>query len=130
MDRSNALWLAPLIAVFSSIPMHFTQAEDDSEFSSTQVADPAFQLTRDQWRERVRTTKLRIQEQAARRRIQDADNGPTEEAERASERVLNDDSLMKGDIVVTDKGMFVFRGRSNEEHKASDFDPVESSKLR
>src|ERR1035437_8693526 len=98
--------------------MHFTQAEDDSEFSSTQVADPAFQLTRDQWRERVRTTKLRIQEQAARRRIQDADNGPTEEAERASERVLNDDSLMKGDIVVTDKGMFVFRGRSNEEHKA------------
>ena len=36
---------------------------------------------------------------------------------------------MKGDIVVTDKGMFVFRGRNNEERKASDF-VVESSKLR
>ena len=91
------------------------------------LPNPPFSA-RDQWREQVRTTKLRIREQAARRRIQDTDNGPTEDAKRASERVLNDDSLMKVDIVVTDKGMFVFRGRNKKEHKASDL--VESSKHR
>ena len=65
-------------ALIALPPVHFAQAEDDSEFSSTEGSDSNSQLTRDQWREQVRTTKLRILEQAARRLIQDTDNGPTE----------------------------------------------------
>jgi len=130
MDQLNAMGLTLLIAIFPVFPIQLARAEDNSELSSAQ-ADPALQLTQKQWQERVRSTKLRIQQQqAARRRIPPADNRPTEEAERASEQVLNDNTLIKGDIVITDKGMFVFKGRNNEEHKISDFDPIENSKLR
>jgi hypothetical protein len=40
------------------------------------------------------------------------------------ERALNDDSLRQGDIVSTNKGLFVFRGRSDHEHRESDFIPL------
>jgi len=39
----------------------------------------------------------------------------------ASERVLNDGSLEPGDIVSTNKGLFVFKGRSDQERRESDF---------
>ena len=39
----------------------------------------------------------------------------------ASELVLNDDSLQLGDIVSTNKGLFVFKGQSDQERRESDF---------
>jgi hypothetical protein len=42
----------------------------------------------------------------------------------ATERVLNDDTLQPGDIVSTDKGFFLFRGRSGTDEQTMDFVPV------
>jgi hypothetical protein len=39
----------------------------------------------------------------------------------ASERVLNDDSLQSRDIVSTNKGLYVLKGRSDRERRESDF---------
>jgi hypothetical protein len=47
-----------------------------------------------------------------------------DEERLASERVLNDDSLQSGDIVSTDKGLFIFKGRSDQERSFSDFVPL------
>jgi hypothetical protein len=44
-----------------------------------------------------------------------------DEERMATERVLNDDSPQRGDIVSTNKGLFVFRGRSDQERHESDF---------
>jgi hypothetical protein len=46
-------------------------------------------------------------------------------ARRASESPVSEDSLVPEDIIVTDRGMFVFRGRSKETEIARDFEPIE-----
>ena len=83
---------------------------------------------------RLRGVVRAIQEEAAQRRLERplarVEPSP-EEAHRLSEIVLSDDSLVAGDLVMTDKGMLRFRGRSNEgEISASDFEPVESPRLK
>ena len=92
-------------------------------------------LSRQQWREHVRDTKRHVQEEAAQRRLERplarVEPSPEDEARRLSEIVLSDDSLVAGDLVMTDKGMLRFKGRSNEEEiSASDFEPVESPRLK
>ena len=45
-----------------------------------------------------------------------------EDPERvATERVLNDDSLQRGDIVSTKNGLFVFQGRGDQPRRTGDF---------
>lgn len=91
--------------------------------------------TRQQWREHVIDTKRRVQEEAAQRRLEwpraRVEPSPEDEARRRSEIVLGDDSLLPGDLVMTDKGMLRFKGRSNDEEiSASDFEPVDSPVLK
>ena len=83
-------------------------------------------ISQEQWRAHVRDTKRRVQEEAAQRRLDRTRVEPSreDEARRRSEVVLSDDSLVPGDVVVTDKGMFVFKGR------ARDFEPVEGPGLK
>ena len=73
--------------------------------------------------------KRRVQQETAQRRHEGAHGRvePSQEdaARRVSESVVSDDSLVPGDIIVTDKGMFVFRGRDKDGDCARDFDPVE-----
>ncbi|MCK1396177.1 hypothetical protein [Bradyrhizobium sp. 1] len=42
----------------------------------------------------------------------------------ATQRVLSDDTLQPGDIVSTDKGLFLFRGRSGADGQSTDFVPI------
>jgi len=84
---------------------------------------------------RLRGVVRAIQEEAAQRRLErplaHVEPSPEDEARRLSEIVLSDDSLVAGDLVMTDKGMLIFKGRSNEEEiSASDFEPVESPRLK
>lgn len=92
-----------------------------------QAEDANLGSTREQWREHVRDVKRRVQEEAARRRLEQprarAQPSREDEARRLSEIVLSDDSLVPGDVVMTDKGMFVFKGRSNEAISARDLSP-------
>ena len=90
--------------------------------------------TRAHWREHVRNTKRRVQEEAAQRRLERAraraQPSREDEARMLSEIVLSDDSLVAGDVVMTDKGVFVFKGRGNEVISARDFEPVEGPGLK
>lgn len=42
----------------------------------------------------------------------------------ATQRVLSDDTLQPGDIVSTDKGLFLFRGRSGADGQTAVFVPI------
>jgi hypothetical protein len=121
--RVIAAVLGLLTATFLALPTR-AHAEDDPL-----SAEPDVGLTREQWREHIRETKRRVHEEAAQRRLERprgrVEPSQEDEARRVSESVLNDDSLVLGDVVMTDKGMFVFRGRSNEADSARDFQPVE-----
>jgi hypothetical protein len=80
-------------------------------------------MSRNQWRERVAEAKRRAQQVVLERRGRPVFDTPSigDEERMASERVLNDDSLQPGDIVSTNKGLFVFKGRSDQERRESDF---------
>lgn len=92
----------------------------DSAVSQEQV-EP--EISRDDWRERIQEARRRAKEAAVERR-----NNPVpyvvtpEDPERiATDRVMNDDSLQRGDIVSTKKGLFMFKGRSDQPRRADDF---------
>ncbi len=89
----------------------------------TVEADVQPEISRDQWRQKVQEAKRRAAE-AAMQRLNRPDlyaTPPEDPEQAASERVLNDDSLQRGDIVSTKKGLFVFRGRSDRERREDDF---------
>jgi hypothetical protein len=85
--------------------------------------DTPVDMSRDQWRERVAEARRRSQQFALEHRGRPAFDAPTtaDQERVASERVLNDDSLQEGDIVSTNKGLFVFKGQSDQERRESDF---------
>jgi hypothetical protein len=84
-------------------------------------------VSRDKWSERVAAAKRRAQQWALEHRGHSVSETPSmADLERiASERVLNDDNLQRGDIVSTNKGLFVFIGQpSDRERRESDFIPL------
>jgi hypothetical protein len=85
--------------------------------------DSTRDINRDEWRERVAEAKRRARKFALEHRRRSTFNTPSmaDEERIASGRVLNDDSLQWGDIVSTNKGLFVFRGQSDRERRDSDF---------
>ena len=80
-------------------------------------------MSRAEWRERVAVAKRRAQEVRLEQRGRAVYKAPSiEDQERlASERVLNDDSLQLGDIVSTNRGLFLFKGKPDRERSDSDF---------
>lgn len=82
-------------------------------------------LARQQWQEQVSAEKRRIRELAIRRRLHPEVETVVSQERQASERVLNDMTLRRGDIVVTDRGSFVFIGNADEDRMPGDFVPVE-----
>jgi hypothetical protein len=120
MIRAFNFLSAVLVTLTCAVPC--CAAEDITETPTTE-ADVQPEMSREQWRQRVQEAKRRAVEAALERRTHpDRYAPPPEDAEQvASERVLNDDSLQRGDIVSTKKGLFVFRGRSNREHREDDF---------
>lgn len=80
-------------------------------------------MTREEWQAHILDVRRRVQEENGRRRLMPRQpaHPTTEEIEQiATERVLSDGSLRFGDIVVTNRGKFVFRGRENDP-KPEDF---------
>ncbi|QIP05554.1 hypothetical protein [Bradyrhizobium symbiodeficiens] len=45
-------------------------------------------------------------------------------AEEASKRILEDESLIPGDVVSTHRGLLRFQGSPEREHRPEDFVPV------
>ncbi|MDE5445715.1 hypothetical protein GWG65_30765 [Bradyrhizobium sp. CSA207] len=84
------------------------------------------ELTRDEWRQRIEDARRRAKEVARERREHPDLHVPVPEDPEivASERVLNDESLQRGDIIATKKGMFVYQGRSDQPRREQDFVPI------
>jgi hypothetical protein len=82
--------------------------------------------SRDEWRQRVEEAKRRAKQVARERREHPDLSTPIPEDPEivASERVFNDESLQRGDIVTTKKGMFVYQGRSDQSRREEDFVPI------
>jgi hypothetical protein len=102
-------------------------AQDEPEgASATNEAQP--EVSRQEWMERVQEAKQRAKDAALDHRMHPERYAPSlgDKARVASERVLNDDSLQPGDIVSTDKGLFVFRGSADQPPKSEDFVPLRS----
>ncbi len=72
----------------------------------------SLELTRDEWRQRDRRCKAAVQEVARERREHPELHKPVPEDPEivATGCVLNDESLQRGDIIATKKGMFIYRG--------------------
>jgi hypothetical protein len=87
---------------------------------------PDSALTGEQWQQRLLEARRRSEQFVANARNQAVDPPPSdkEEAEVADQRVMNDPSLQRGDIIATSKGLFVFVGRDSEAHQPGDFFPV------
>jgi hypothetical protein len=104
-----------------------SQCRAESEDGPSNISKESEQalLTRQQWQEWVAAEKRRIRELAVQRRLHPEVETMVSREQRASERVLNDMSLRRGDIVVTDKGAFVFVGNAEEDRTPGDFVPVE-----
>lgn len=126
MTPFRIIQIAAVIGVTNSVFFMFPMRvhAEDADLGST----------REQWRQHVRDVKRRVQEEAAQRRLEQPRAGAQpsreDEARRLSEIVRSDDSLVPGDVVMTDRGMFVFKGRSNEAISARDFEPVEGPGLK
>ena len=84
------------------------------------------ELTRDQWRQRIDEARQRAKEASRERREHPDLYKPVPEDPDlvATERILNDESLQRGDIVTTKKGMFIYQGRTDQPRREQDFVPV------
>ncbi|UVO33489.1 hypothetical protein KUF59_34905 [Bradyrhizobium arachidis] len=108
-------------------------AQTDPEPSVNDYLPPAEpEPSREDWRQRIEDAKRRAKEVSRERRENPELYRPIpEDPERAaSERVLNDESLQRGDIVATKKGMFVYQGRSDQPRRDQDFLPIAPKPVR
>jgi hypothetical protein len=86
-----------------------------------QERDPS-QMSREEWQAQVEASRHRV-EMMRRHHEQFIPRQPTleEASEAASRRVLEDASLLPGDIVSTNRGLFRFRGNPNRGRIQEDF---------
>ncbi|WP_245452249.1 hypothetical protein [Bradyrhizobium forestalis] len=90
------------------------------------------EISRDEWRQRIEDARRRAKEVSRERREHPELYKPIPEDPDlvATERLLRDDSLQRGDIVTTKKGMFVYQGRSDQPRRDQDFVPVNPKSVR
>jgi hypothetical protein len=124
--------LIPVLSAIALLTFDVFSPLGASSFAQAAITNQAQEhgvepeIDRDQWRERVAEARRRARQFALEQRGRSTfDPAPiVDEESIASERALNDDSLRRGDIVSTNKGLFVFRGRSEQERRESDFIPL------
>jgi hypothetical protein len=80
------------------------------------------QINREEWRAQINAARERV-DTMRRERKSFAPRTPTpdERAEEASRRILQDESLMPGDVVSTSQGLFQFQGSPDRERRPEDF---------
>ena len=124
--------LVCILPVAAAVALGCLQLFGASSFAQEAIStaapedDAPLDMGRDQWRERVAEAKHRARQFTLEHRGRPVFDTPSKANEEriATERVLNDDSLQRGDIVSTNKGLFVFKGPSDQERHESDFVPL------
>ncbi|MCA1476107.1 hypothetical protein I6F37_13820 [Bradyrhizobium sp. NBAIM08] len=112
------------------LPCH---AQTEPEPSLSDYLPPSEpEVSRDEWRQRIEDARRRAKGVARERREHPELYKPIPEDPDlvATERLLRDDSLQRGDIVATKKGMFVYQGRSDQPRRDQDFVPVNPKSVR
>ena len=123
---ARTLWLAAAVMASCSVLPSASSLAQDSIGTSSSDDETLASISREEWRQRVQEAKQRAREAAIERRNHPELYVPVPEDPElsATERVLNDESLQQGDIVATKRGLFVFRGRSDQPRREDDFVPV------
>jgi hypothetical protein len=131
-DGSATARLACILPVITAVALGCLQLFGASSFAQDAIStaapedDAPLNMGRDQWRERVAKRRARQFTLGHRGRPVFDTPSKADEERIATERVLNDDSFQRGDIVSTNKGLFVFKGQSDQERHESDFVPLPS----
>lgn len=119
-------------AIYVACPLQCL-AQSEPEPSVNDYLPPSEpEVSRDEWRQRIEEARRRAKEAARERRAHPELYKPAPEDPDvvATERLLRDDSLQRGDIVTTKKGMFVYQGRSDQPRRDQDFVPVNPKSVR
>ena len=133
-DASVKLLLAAAVGLAVSVagpPSCFAKSEPEPSLSDyLPPSEP--EVSRDEWRQRIEEARRRAKEVSRERREHPELYKPIPEDPDlvATERLLRDDSLQRGDIVTTKKGMFVYQGRSDQPRRDQDFVPVAPKSVR
>jgi hypothetical protein len=133
-DASVKVLLAAAVglAVYGAGPLACL-AQSEPEPSLSDYLPPSEpEVSRDEWRQRIEDARRRAKEVSRERREHPELYKPIPEDPDlvATERLLRDDSLQRGDIVTTKKGMFVYQGRSDQPRRDQDFVPVAPKSVR
>lgn len=109
--------LPTTISAICLVTLHSTncpaQDREESGFS---------EMSREAWRAQVDASRQRAETmRRERRRFAPLQPTADEIAEEASRRILRDGSLQPGDIISTNRGLFLYRGDPDGERKADDF---------
>lgn len=120
------------LAVYVAGPLSCLAQSEPEPSLSDYLAPSEPEVSRDEWRQRIEDARRRAKEVSRERREHPELNKPIAEDPDlvATERLLNDDSLQRGDIVATKKGMFVYQGRSDQPRRDQDFVPVKPKSVR
>ena len=131
------LCLAAIVFTFrvaSSALAGEADVDEAARGSSLRYGEDPVETTRQSWTRHVEEERRRIRELAIQRRLNppEPSKGPSQEEEalRASERVFSDGTLERGDIIVTTKGRFVFKGQKSDERMPEDFEKLDSQWTR
>ncbi|WP_257195714.1 MULTISPECIES: hypothetical protein [unclassified Bradyrhizobium] len=133
-DASVKVLLAAAVglAVYGAGP-RLCLAQSEPEPSLSDYLPPSEpEVSRDEWRRRIEDARRRAKEVSRERREHPELYKPIPEDPDlvATERLLRDDSLQRGDIVTTKKGMFVYQGRPDQPRRDQDFVPVAPKSVR
>lgn len=115
-----------------SVPLSCLAQSDPEPALSDYLPPSEPEVSRDEWRQRIEDARRRAKEVSRERREHPELYKPVPEDPDlvATERLLRDDSLQRGDIVTTKKGMFVYQGRSDQPRRDQDFVPVNPKSVR
>lgn len=100
------------------------QAGDEPDLTAASTLaepppSPDSLISRDDWKRRIEDARIRARQ--ARQEWRPHPTAPEPPERIATQRVLTDDTLQPGDIVSTDKGLFLYRGKSRDDGQAADF---------
>lgn len=84
------------------------------------------EMSRAEWQAQLKASRERADLMRRERKGGYVDQAPSPDdiAEEASRRVLEDDSLLPGDVVSTRRGLFRFQGAPDRERRPDDFVPI------
>ncbi|GLR88531.1 hypothetical protein GCM10007857_52430 [Bradyrhizobium iriomotense] len=91
------------------------------------MLSPDSLMSREDWKRRIADARKRADQARLDWKLQAplrAAIPPDPPEKIATQRVLNDDTLRPGDVVSTDKGLFIFRGRSGPDGETPEFVPM------